>query len=97
MTDSMHNPLGTRTTLDTPDGTAHAYALESLEKAGLGSISRMPYSIKVLLEAVVRNCDGETVTEDDIKTLAGWPDMSAEKKAQLTRGNPLTLRREKRR
>ena len=72
MTDSMHNPLGTRTTLDTPDGTAHAYALESLEKAGLGSISRMPYSIKVLLEAVVRNCDGETVTEDDIKTLAGW-------------------------
>ena len=72
MTDSMHNPLGTRTALDTPDGTAHAYALESLEKAGLGSISRMPYSIKVLLEAVVRNCDGETVTEDDIKTLAGW-------------------------
>jgi len=32
----------------------------------------MPYSIKVLLEAVVRNCDGEIVTEDDIKTLAGW-------------------------
>jgi len=72
MTDSMHNPLGTRTTLETPEGTAHAYALESLEKAGLGSISRMPYSVKVLLEAVVRNCDGETVTEDDIKTLAGW-------------------------
>ncbi len=72
MTDSMHNPLGTRTTLETPEGTAHAYALESLEKAGLGSISRMPYSIKVLLEAVVRNCDGEIVTEDDIKTLAGW-------------------------
>ncbi|TDI41490.1 MAG: aconitate hydratase AcnA [Acidobacteria bacterium] len=68
----MHNPLGTRTTLETPEGTAHAYALESLEKAGLGSISRMPYSIKVLLEAVVRNCDGEIVTEDDIKTLAGW-------------------------
>ena len=73
MTDSMHNPLGTRTTLETPEGTAHAYALESLEKAGLGSISRMPYSVKVLLEAVVRNCDGETITEDDINTLLKIP------------------------
>jgi len=71
MTESR-NPLGTRTTLDTSEGTAHVYSLETLEKAGLGNVSRMPVSIKILLESVVRNCDGTIVTEDDISTLAGW-------------------------
>ena len=71
MTESR-NPLGTRTTLDTSEGTAHVFSLEALEKAGLGNVSKMPFSIKILLESVVRNCDGTIVTEDDIKTLAGW-------------------------
>jgi len=69
---STHDPLGTRTTLETKEGTAHLYSLEALDKAGLGNISTMPYSIKILLESVVRNCDGTIVTEDDIRTLAGW-------------------------
>jgi aconitate hydratase len=46
--------------------------LQSLEKAGLGSISRLPYSIRVLLEAVLRNCDGALITEQDVAALAGW-------------------------
>ena len=71
MTESR-NPLGTRTTLETNEGTAHVYSLDALEKAGLGNISKLPFSIKILLEAVVRNCDGTIVTEDDITTLAGW-------------------------
>lgn len=71
MTESR-NPLGTRTTLETNDGTAHLYSLDALEKAGLGNVSKLPFSIKILLETVVRNCDGTIITEDDIKTLAGW-------------------------
>ena len=71
MTESR-NPLGTRTTLETNEGTAHVYSLDALEKAGLGNISKLPFSIKILLEAVVRNCEGTIVTEDDITTLAGW-------------------------
>ena len=71
MTESR-NPLGTRTTLETNEGTAHFYSLDALEKAGLGNVSKLPFSIKILLETVVRNCDGTIITEDDIKTLAGW-------------------------
>ncbi|GMR22761.1 MAG: aconitate hydratase AcnA [Acidobacteriota bacterium] len=71
MTESR-NPLGTRTTLETDEGTVHLYSLDALEKAGLGNISTLPFSIKILLESVVRNCDGTIITEDDIKTVAGW-------------------------
>ena len=71
MTESR-NPLGTRTTLETDEGTAHLYSLDVLEKAGLGNISTLPVSIKILLESVVRNCDGTIITEDDIKAVAGW-------------------------
>jgi aconitate hydratase len=58
--------------LDTGDGRTVIYRLEKLEKAGLGSISRLPFSIKVLLESVLRNCDGALITEQDVAALAGW-------------------------
>jgi aconitate hydratase len=57
---------------DTGAGHAVIYRLENLEKVGLGSISRLPFSIKVLLESVLRNCDGALVTEQDVADLAGW-------------------------
>jgi aconitate hydratase len=57
---------------DAGNGRAVIYRLENLEKAGLGSISRLPFSIKVLLESVLRNCDGTLVTEQDVAALAGW-------------------------
>ncbi len=38
----------------------------------MGNISKLPFSIRVLLEAVLRNCDGFSVTEDDVKNLAAW-------------------------
>jgi aconitate hydratase len=57
---------------DTGNGHAIIHRLENLEKAGLGSILRLPFSIKVLLESVLRNCDGALVTEQDVATLAGW-------------------------
>jgi aconitate hydratase len=47
-----------------------------LEKAGLGSISRLPVSIRIVLESVLRNCDGKKVSEQSIRALAGWKAMA---------------------
>jgi aconitate hydratase len=58
--------------LNTGGGNVVIYRLESLEKRGLGGISRLPFSIKVLLESVLRNCDGALITEQDVAALAGW-------------------------
>ncbi len=48
------------------------YSLPALEEAGLGAISRLPVSLRIVLESVLRNCDGRTIHEKDVKTLAGW-------------------------
>ena len=48
------------------------YRLSKLEDAGLTRIAALPYSIRVLLESVLRNCDGYAVTENDVCRLAGW-------------------------
>src|SRR5690349_97871 len=48
------------------------YSLPQLEKAGLGTISRLPVSIRVVLESVLRNCDGKKISEADVRALAAW-------------------------
>ena len=48
------------------------YSLPRLEAAGLGDISRLPVSIRIVLESVLRNCDGRKVREQDVRTLAAW-------------------------
>ncbi|CAN5427980.1 aconitate hydratase AcnA [soil metagenome] len=48
------------------------YSLDALERQGLGRISRMPFSIRVMLESVLRNLDGERVQESHLRQLAGW-------------------------
>ena len=48
------------------------YSLPKLEEAGFGAISKLPISIRIVLESVLRNCDGARITEDDVRTLAGW-------------------------
>ena len=56
------------------------YALPALEEAGLGKISRLPLSIRIMLESLVRNCDGVAVSWDDVKALAQWnPAQPAER------------------
>ncbi len=50
----------------------HYYSLSALEEAGLGKISRLPVSIRVVLESVLRNVDGKRVTEAHVRQLAGW-------------------------
>ncbi len=48
------------------------YSLEALEKAGLGQMSRLPFTVRVLIESVLRNQDGFAFTEDPLKDLANW-------------------------
>ncbi|HMJ09109.1 MAG TPA: aconitase family protein, partial [Pyrinomonadaceae bacterium] len=49
------------------------YSLPKLEEAGLGNISRLPISIRIVLESVLRNFDGgKRVNEDNVKALAAW-------------------------
>ncbi len=66
------DPFGVRSQFNTGNGQATLYSLKKLEEAGVGAISQLPFSIRVLLEAVLRNCDGFTVTEEDVKNLAAW-------------------------
>jgi aconitate hydratase A / 2-methylisocitrate dehydratase len=67
-----YNPFNSRASLETQGGRATIFRLDALEKAGLGSVSKLPFSIKVLLEAVLRNCDGKLIKESEVAALAGW-------------------------
>ncbi len=70
--DSAQDIFGARSSLETGSGPAILYSLKSLEKAGHSSVARLPFSIKVLLESLLRNCDGTLVTKEDVVALAEW-------------------------
>jgi len=74
MTDRPQNPdsFGARAVLDTGSGEAYYYRLGALQEAGLADVERMPYSIRVLLESLLRNEDGFLVTKDDVERLAAY-------------------------
>jgi len=69
---TQNDPFQARDTFESGQGAVGIYRLSKLEDAGLGRVSRLPYSIRVLLESLLRNCDGHTVREEDVKHLAGW-------------------------
>lgn len=69
--------FGARQTFDTGNGPAVMYRLGKLEEDGLGTVSTLPYSIKVLLEGVLRQQDDFAITEDDVKNLAAWSPSTA--------------------
>src|SRR5512147_632651 len=52
--------------------TGKLHSLPALEEAGIGRISRLPVSIRIVLESVLRNCDGRKVTEEHVRQLANW-------------------------
>src|SRR5436189_2223919 len=52
--------------------TGQFYSLPQLEKEGLGAVSRLPVSIRVVLESVLRNFDGQKITEEDVRAIASW-------------------------
>jgi len=68
-----NNLFGARQPFEpTPGQKAEFYSLPALEAAGLGVISRLPVSIRIVLESVVRNCDGKRVNEASVRSLAAW-------------------------
>src|SRR2546422_2499085 len=64
--------FGTRTTLSTTSGAVTIYSLIALEKRGFPGIARLPFSLKILLENLMRNEDGRFVKQADIDALAKW-------------------------
>src|SRR5216117_3091110 len=52
--------------------TGQFYSLPQLEQEGVGKISRLPVCIRIVLESVLRNFDGEKITEDDVRSVANW-------------------------
>ena len=73
-----HNLFNTRATFKLASGKqATLYSLPALEAAGLGKISRLPVSIRIVLEAVLRNYDGKKISEAHIRQLANWQPNAA--------------------
>ena len=64
--------LGVRSTLSIKGNNYDYFSLQAAEKKGLGNISRLPFSMKVLLENLLRYEDGRTVSEDDVRAAAKW-------------------------
>jgi aconitate hydratase len=68
-----HNLFGTLQEFDPGSGKrGKFYSLPALEKAGIGTISKLPVSIRLVLESVLRNCDGKKVSEQNVRELANW-------------------------
>ena len=67
-----HNPLNTRDTLPTQAGDLAIFRLDRLEGDGVGPVSGLPFSVRVLLEAALRHLDGYQVREEDVRALANW-------------------------
>src|SRR6185437_10036356 len=75
---SPMNSFGARAPLGA--GGPDIFRLDALEKAGIGPVSRLPFSMKILLENLLRHEDGRFVTADDISRLANWDPKSQDQR-----------------
>ena len=68
------DPYGVRDTIETATGSAKIYRLSKLEERGFEGISLLPYSIRILLESLLRHADTEKrlITAEDVEALARW-------------------------
>jgi aconitate hydratase len=74
------NSFGTVTTLSSGTDTLEYYSLPALERAGFPAVGRLPYSLKILLENLLRREDGRFVKADDVRALASWDVTAARQK-----------------
>jgi len=72
MAQSKNDIFGARTSFDVGGKRYHYYRLAALEEAGVAKVSRLPYSIKVLLESVLRQMDGRVIKKEHVEDLAKW-------------------------
>ncbi len=68
----LNNPFNALRELTSGGKTGKYYSLQALSEAGLGDISKLPVSIRIVLESVLRNCGSAGVTEEDVGRLAAW-------------------------
>ena len=80
MSTSTSDVFGAAGILDTQLGKLRMHRLSALAARGVGAVDRLPFSIKVMLESVLRNHDGFTITEADVRAVAGWQAKSASQK-----------------
>ena len=69
-----------REKINTKEGTASIYNLKKLKDLGFGNIDKLPYSLRILLENIIRNLDGEVITEENFLALSTWVPNQKEKK-----------------
>ncbi|MBT4740437.1 MAG: aconitate hydratase AcnA, partial [Rhodospirillaceae bacterium] len=67
-----HDTLKTRRTLDVAGKSYDYFSIPAAEEAGIGDVARLPFSLKVLLENLLRYEDGKSVKTDHVKALSGW-------------------------
>jgi aconitate hydratase len=72
-----HDSFKTRRTLTVGSETVHYYSLPALEAAGFPGVARLPYSLRILLENLLRREDAAFVKQADVATLAAWDVRSA--------------------
>ena len=72
MPELMHNLFNTLQTFESNGQRVHYYSLPALEAQGVGTVSSLPVSIRILLESLLRNYDNQQITEQDIVDLANW-------------------------
>ncbi|MCZ6870071.1 MAG: aconitase family protein, partial [Gammaproteobacteria bacterium] len=72
MSENSLDSLGTRRALNVNGKAYHYYSLPAAEQAGIGDVERLPVSLKILLENLLRYEDNDTVKLEDIKALGGW-------------------------
>jgi len=77
---ASQNSFNTRTPITVGGDTVNIFSLPALEKAGFPNVARLPYSLKILLENLLRREDARFVDPDDIQALAGWDVRSGAQK-----------------
>ena len=74
-----NDEFGARSELQSSGGSGVLYRIQKLEQDGVAEVSRLPYSIKILLEAALRQCDGFEITREDVERIARWSPETAGK------------------
>src|SRR5215212_7961672 len=68
-----NDPFGARETLTTVSGDVELYSLKTLDKKVDRDVFSLPFSIRVILESLLRNAGEKFVTQEDVEALASWP------------------------
>src|ERR687885_409273 len=78
-----NDPFDARTTLDTGSSDVELYSLKTLDEKVDGDVFSLPYSIRMMLESLLRNAGGKFVSDENVEALASWPESVGEELAYL--------------